>query len=117
MSVEDKVLRTILKFQKAALDNTLWFDAIAELGRLFDTDSFSFQFSEKSTGAGAEIVTSGYDDKVVSEYLEHVIPFDPRIKVADRLPLNEPLFEFAFTTKQEMRKSLYYQEQLSEISE
>lgn len=106
MSIDERVLAVIQVLYDAALDETLWPNALQQLAELTDSQSATFWMLESSERPTLPVFTAyNFDQRFITDYLESMVPFDPTVQYLVRHP-NQPIVHDALVIS-EREKELH----------
>ena len=91
MSVDERILAVIQVLYDAALDETLWPEALQELVSVTRSQGASFWTLESSEQPRLPIFTTfNFDDRFINDYLKSMVPLDPTVQYLVHHP-DEPI--------------------------
>ena len=91
MSVDERILAVIQVLYDAALDETLWPEALQELVSVTRSQGASFWTLESSEQPRLPIFTTfNFDDRFINVYLKSMVPLDPTVQYLVHHP-DEPI--------------------------
>jgi len=91
VSVDERILAVIQVLYDAALDETLWPEALQELVSVTRSQGASFWTLESSEQPRLPIFTTfNFDDRFINDYLKSMVPLDPTVQYLVHHP-DEPI--------------------------
>jgi len=109
LGIDDNIHAAVEALYDAALDETLWPDALGQVVRVTESHAATFCVIDGSERPRLPVFTTfNFEQRFIDEYLESMVPHDPTVQYIVAHPDEKIIHDAEFITEREKDRHFYY---------